>query len=358
MPYQEVAGRTFLDLTQQDLKRWRMPGELAKTILPNKSDLANFLNKNPPVKILLSPTHFFQFSTTSVDGITEKERNTYFILSREAECTLLYSRLLGQLIYPPSHGKTKESYHYLWDSVIKNTVETFGMYSYSANLLSLEFDRNTNKQTSAGEEKSGKNSGDLSSKLVNKIKDWIYGDAPYIFAYYAIGVAITFVTLYKPENKKRKLSICSEQIANFNLERLSDRICIMNFLRNICKCFLSFKLLLQNINSLYGYLSRLLPIIVKLCSSRESSEFQIMFQPDGTIIELEYAIRKKFAKEANYIRFSDKLEYASTHSVNLVPQAFSESNHVPKMLIKKHNFKVDIWGVENLVGSCNVRSIP
>ncbi|CAG8456287.1 10760_t:CDS:2 [Dentiscutata heterogama] len=133
---------------------------------------------------------------------------------------------------------------------------------------------------------------------------------------------------------------------------------------------------------------------------------------------------------ANDIRFSDKLEHSSTHSVNLSPRGeqrepndlkellqaliciltclkgmheikpkpimyrdvrwpniirhydgyqrfilidfdnatfspadepleeFSESGHAPEMLIKKHNYKVDIWGVGNLIGSCNVTGIP
>ncbi|CAG8757439.1 12880_t:CDS:2, partial [Ambispora leptoticha] len=217
--------------------------------LPHKSDLANFLNENPPVKIPLSPTHFYQISTTGLDGITEEERDTYFILSTEVDCTFLYSRLIGQLIYPPSYGITEDSYHDLWDSIIKNTIEMFGMHS--ASLPTLEFDRNTNKRTSTGrnrpdmvvlvrnvcpfrgEENSREEAGDPSSELVDKIKDWTYGDAPYIFAYYAIGAQVTFVALYKPENKKRKLKICSERIAEFNLGRLSDRIRIMNFLRNI-----------------------------------------------------------------------------------------------------------------------------
>ncbi|CAG8734309.1 12375_t:CDS:2, partial [Ambispora leptoticha] len=37
---------------------------------------------------------------------------------------------------------------------------------------------------------------------------------------------------------------------------------------------------------------------------------------------------------------------------------FSESDHAPELLIKGHNFKVDIWGVGNLIGSCYVTDIP
>jgi len=115
--------------------------------LPNKTDLPNFLDENPPIRIPLAPIHFSQFNT-SLGGITEEERDTYFILNAEAECTSLYSRLLGQLIYPPSYGNTEDSYHFLWDSIIKNTIETFGMHSFSMSIL--EFDRNTNKRTSTG----------------------------------------------------------------------------------------------------------------------------------------------------------------------------------------------------------------
>ncbi|RIB19230.1 hypothetical protein C2G38_2036206 [Gigaspora rosea] len=428
-----VPGPAFLELTLEELlaSPYELPGgpanviaKLIKTIkgeeqditveiikkliqspdqLPHKSDLANFLKEKPPVKIPLAPIHFFQFNT-SLGGITEEERNTYFILSTEADCTSLYSRLLGQLIYPPSYGNTEDSYYDLWDSIIKNTLELFGMHS--ASLPTLQFDRNTNKRTST----------------VDKVKDWTYGDAPYILAYYAIGVQITFVALYKPE-KKRKLNICSERIGELDLGRLSDRIRIMNFLRNIC---------------------RILPIIVNRCPLRDSPEFQTIVRPNGTIIELGYAIKKKFANEdqithlkeiygmlsANNVRFSDKLEHSSTHSVNLVPhgeqhepndlrellqalictltclkgmheikpkpimhrdvrwpniiryhdeyqkfilidfdyanyspsneplEEFSESDHAPEMLTKGHDLKVDIWGVGNLISSCNVTGIP
>ncbi|CAG8624766.1 14459_t:CDS:2 [Cetraspora pellucida] len=210
------------------------------------------------------------------------------------------------------------------------------------------------KQQLQGEEKSLEDSGDPSSELVDKIEDWSYGNASYIFAYYAIGVQVTLVILYKPKNKKRKLNICSEKIAKFDLGHLLDRIRIMNFLQNIC-C--------------------LLPLIVNLCPLRESPEFQTIFRPSETVIELGYTIKKKIADErqvthlkeiyemlsTNNIRFSDKLEYSSIHSVNLVPhreqQEFSESDHASKMLNKKHDFKVDIWGVGNLIGSCNVTGI-
>jgi len=56
-----------------------------------------------------------------------------------------------------------------------------------------------------GEEKSREEAGDPSNELVDKIKDWTYGDTPYIFAYYAIGTLVTFVTLYKPENGLQSL---------------------------------------------------------------------------------------------------------------------------------------------------------
>jgi hypothetical protein len=88
-----------------------------------------------------------------------------------------------------------------------------------------------------GEEKSQEDRGDPSKELTQKFHGWNYGNAPYLFAYYAVGVLVTFVTLHKPINKssnKRKRSVYSERIAEFNLGRLSDRIRIMNFLRNIC----------------------------------------------------------------------------------------------------------------------------
>lgn len=39
-------------------------------------------------------------------------------------------------------------------------------------------------------------------------------------------------------------------------------------------------------------------------------------------------------------------------------EGFSETVHAPEMQTKKHDFKVDIWGVSYLVVSCNITSIP
>jgi len=52
------------------------------------------------------------------------------------------------LIFPPSYGKNEDSYHDLWDSIIKNTMEIFGKHNTS--LPTLEFDRNTSKRTTTG----------------------------------------------------------------------------------------------------------------------------------------------------------------------------------------------------------------
>ncbi|CAG8794107.1 41423_t:CDS:2 [Gigaspora margarita] len=303
---QEIKGRNLLRLNVDKIMSYGLKGGPAETIaeliekikgegqdisieiikqliqspdqLPHKSDLTNFLNENPPVKIPLAPNLFYQISTTGPDGITEEERDTYFILSTEAECTFLFAKLLGQLIYSPSYEKTEDSYHYLWDCIIKNTLELFGMHSASRNRPDMVV-LVRNVCPLRGEEKSRDEAGDPSSELVDKIKDWTYGDAPYIFAYYAI---------------------------EFDLGRLSDRIRIMNFLRNI----------------------------LNLCPPRDSPEFQTIIRPSGAIIELGYAVKKKFADEdrithlkeiygvlrANKVRFCDKLEHASTHSVNLAPR--------------------------------------
>ncbi|PKK63763.1 hypothetical protein RhiirC2_774555 [Rhizophagus irregularis] len=224
-----------------------------------------------------------------------------------------------------------------------------------------------------GEEKFQEDAEDLSKELTKKFQGWNYENALYLFAYYTVGFLVTFVTLYKPINNssnKRKQSVYSEQIAEFDLGR------------------------------------RVLPIIVNLCLSRDSSDFETMIRSNGTVIELRYAITKKFTNkgqvthlkeiygmlQVNNVRFSDRLEYSSKHSVHLVLhreqqepsnlkellqaliciltclkilcdiqellKEFSKNDHAHEMLTRKHNFKVDIWGVEHLVASCNISSIP
>ncbi|GBB87195.1 hypothetical protein RclHR1_13630005 [Rhizophagus clarus] len=246
--------------------------------LPAISELKNFLNEKPSVKIPLAPIHFSLFPIGNLDGITEQERDTYFVQNTEAECTSLFCKYLGPLISPPTYGKNEDSYHAFWDSIIKSTIEVFG--KHSSELPTLEFDRNTSKHTSTGrnlpdmvalvrnvcpfrgEEKSREEAGDPLKELIEKFRDWTYGDAPYLLAYYAVGVLVTFVTLHKPKeeaNKKRKRSVYSQRIEEFDLSRLSHRFRAMNFLRNIC---------------------RLLLLIVNLCPPRDSPDFETIIRPN------------------------------------------------------------------------------
>ncbi|SRR6266540_2331294 len=60
-----------------------------------------------------------------------------------------------------------------------------------------------------------------------------------------------------------------------------------------------------------------------------------------------------------YLRFIlIDFDYATFSPADMPLEEFSESDHAPEMLIKKHNFKVDIWGVGNLVASCYISDIP
>ena len=51
-------------------------------------------------------------------------------------------------------------------------------------------------------------------------------------------------------------------------------------------------------------------------------------------------------------------DYANFSPADEPLKGLSESDHAPEMLIKKHNFKVDVWGIGNLVVSCNITGIP
>jgi hypothetical protein len=116
--------------------------------LPDRTILNDFLNEKPQVKIPLVPVHFSQIYTKGPGCITEKERDIYFEQSTKEECTELFIKLIGSLIYPPSVGKNEGSFHAFWDAIIKNSIEIFG--SYPISLETMRFDRYTNKRTSTG----------------------------------------------------------------------------------------------------------------------------------------------------------------------------------------------------------------
>ena len=63
---------------------------------------------------------------------------------------------------------------------------------------------------------------------------------------------------------------------------------------------MSFKLLSQNTNSVNGYLYLgILPIIVNLCPLRD------LPRSNGTVIELGYAVKKRFADEKRVIHLQE-----------------------------------------------------
>ena len=68
----------------------------------------------------------------------------------------------------------------------------------------------------------------------------------------------------------------------------------------------------------------------------------------------------------NIIRYYDEyqrfilidFDYATFSPATEPLKEFSKSDHAPEMLTRRHNFKVDIWGVGHLVASCNISGIP
>jgi len=87
--------------------------------------------------------------------------------------------------------------------------------------------------------------GEPARELINKFNTWDYGDTPYLFGYYANTTAVTFCVLYNSEKepisinsqKRKHPDICSERLAEFDLNKLTHRFKLMNLIRNICKFF-------------------------------------------------------------------------------------------------------------------------
>ena len=87
-----------------------------------------------------------------------------------------------------------------------------------------------------GEEKPRGDRGKPENELIENFETWNYGDAPYIFGYHAKGALVTFAILYKSTLRNdQNLRIYSESLNVFDLNKLSDRINAMFYIRNICK---------------------------------------------------------------------------------------------------------------------------
>ncbi|CAG8479659.1 6347_t:CDS:2 [Funneliformis caledonium] len=210
----------------------------------------------------------------------------------------------------------------------------------------MVFDQNTNKKTSTGhnrpdlfilvrnicpfyrKEKAENSTADPSKELTDKFKEWIYRDSSYIFAYYTTGQYVTFVILTEPEseniglNSKRSRSeVKSESLGDFDLGELSQRIHVMNFLRDICN---------------------------KVVPPRNIPDFLILRRENETIVKLGYHVKKIFKEEQsvnhlkeiyatlsqNNVRFTDKLEHSSSHSVHLEPHGLQRKPENLKELSK------------------------
>nr|CAG8590599.1 10567_t:CDS:2 [Entrophospora candida] len=412
--------------------------------IPERHQLTYFLNKIPNVKIPLSKENFSSIPVIGPFSIDPTERDKYFVESKSESCTAFFTGLISSLIDTPPTGKTEDSFHSFWDAIISKSLQVFGKYSNE--MPAMDFDRNTSRNTTTGlnrpdfvllmrnicvirgEEKGEGGRGEPARELIDKFNTWDYGDTPYLFGYYANTTAVTFCVLYINEkepininSQKRKCpDICSERLAEFDLNKLTHRFKLMNLIRNIC---------------------RILPMIINMCPSKELPDFETIIRDNGTNIEIGYDIKKTFPSEAkvkhlenfyglmsNYkIKCIDKLIRSRNNVVHLMPRgkekkpknlnellraiiciltcleglhnikpnpvmhrdirwpnviqyedqyilidfdfaSFSPSNenlqnlnpdnHAPEMLIGVHNVTVDIWGVGYLIVSSGINELP
>lgn len=66
----------------------------------------------------LGPNNFNQLSKQNLDAITAKDRDKYFVLSTGEECTLLFAKLLGNIVYQPSGGANENTYFFFYGIVL------------------------------------------------------------------------------------------------------------------------------------------------------------------------------------------------------------------------------------------------
>jgi hypothetical protein len=172
--------------------------------LPSRDELSNFLHRplEDDEKIPISRAYFDRMihrDSSSADfDCSESDLQTLFLVdsSREVreEGVFTYPFVMPM---PDAHG-TEDSFHSFWDAMIRHIIDAI----LGIDCVSI---RNSNKQTSThilrpdfgaiirtlclfrGEEKSPSSSDDPRKELVDKLKDWVYRPAPYIFGTVSLG---------------------------------------------------------------------------------------------------------------------------------------------------------------------------
>ncbi|CAJ0887274.1 8488_t:CDS:2 [Entrophospora sp. SA101] len=303
-----VSDCAFLELSQEDLERWKMPGGPAKTItilienikgetrgheqeckiedslyfsilnmlktkpefIPSCLDLLNYLQQPFAKPIEVNPTlyDFYLRSKLPLETL-----NQFFVSSDKAS-SRLWTEYIVHIACPPETSATEDSFHGFWDALI---VKPFKI---------------------GWEEKGPETNDDPAMELILKLT-WTYGNCPYIFGYYAIATRVTYCYLYLEGN-----SIERKDLLTCLLDKVEGRIQAFNIGRNI---------------------GRLLHLLRQTVPEYFQREFVVLHRTSGKVIEfMQNTVVKRYPSVDSVMNLKTLYDEMAKHQVPFIDSL----NHV------------------------------
>ncbi|CAJ0632835.1 2176_t:CDS:2 [Entrophospora sp. SA101] len=337
-----VSDCAFLELSQEDLERWKMPGGPAKTItilienikgetrgheqeckiedslyfsilnmlktkpefIPSCLDLLNYLQQPfaKPIKVNSTLYDFYLRSK-----IPQETLNQFFVSSDKAS-SRLWTEYIVHIACPPETSATEDSFHGFWDALIvkpfkigcpdglhnQNTSCHTSTRKYRPNLLYLVFDACLARR----EEKGPETNDDPAMELILKLT-WTYGNCPYIFGYYAIATRVMYCYLYLEGN-----SIEWKDLLTCLLDKVEGRIQAFNIGRNI---------------------GRLLYLLCQTVPEYFQQEFVVLHRTSGKVIEfMQNTVVKHYPSVDSVMNLKTLYDEMAKHQVPFIDSL----NHV------------------------------
>ncbi|CAJ0833277.1 13633_t:CDS:2 [Entrophospora sp. SA101] len=397
-----VSDCAFLELSQEDLERWKMPGGPAKTItilienikgetrgheqeckiedslyfsilnmlktkpefIPSCLDLLNYLQQPfaKPIKVNSTLYDFYLRSK-----IPQETLNQFFVSSDKAS-SRLWTEYIVHIACPPETSATEDSFHGFWDALIvkpfkigcpdglhnQNTSCHTSTRKYRPNLLYLVFDACLARR----EEKGPETNDDPAMELILKLT-WTYGNCPYIFGYYAIATRVMYCYLYLEGN-----SIEWKDLLTCLLDKVEGRIQAFNIGRNI---------------------GRLLYLLCQTVPEYFQQEFVVLHRTSGKVIEfMQNTVVKHYPSVDSVMNLKTLYDEMAKHQEalccvltalksidrdswfiidfddachapsNIPNTQLAKESHAPEIFEFHHNENVDIWSVGYLIQTASV----
>ncbi|KAK1941788.1 hypothetical protein P3T76_006852 [Phytophthora citrophthora] len=258
------------------LKQYRK-SQIGPQDLPLVGELKEFIERELPVKVAIHKRIRDNW-ITKMKVPSPELMEKIFRVSNSEPCVEFLNQVGYRVVYPVKPGDTHTSFISFWDALIRNVLDFVGIgksnrpSKWSASTGSPDYLFTVDSVCVLRGEVAVP--GASIKRLRHRFKvAWIYGDAPYLFGYAAVGYEVRLYAITRDATDRIELGV-------YDLKHLEER----------------FRLLLAFLN-----IARLLRSIASLCPASFRDEYQTIIRDEGIKIFLERSrVVKCFPKELFY----------------------------------------------------------